>query len=64
MILKDGQVTMSVEQLYQIVFEAAGAASAPFMRAHPTEVFPDDEVTPAVRETLTRRGVPAPVGYR
>lgn len=45
------------KQVAQIAFEAAGAASAPFMQDHPHYVFPSERVSAGVDQVLLEHGI-------
>jgi hypothetical protein len=45
-------VAMSRRDVASIVSQAAGAASAPFMRDHPQYVMPSDEIGQGIREVV------------
>lgn len=47
-----------VEKLHEIIFRAAGAASAVFMQAHPNDVMPSEEIIEAVNAVCKSFGIP------
>lgn len=49
------QVTMSEEELLELVFTAAGAATAPLMADHPGYVFPSEQVSGAVVRVIEEK---------
>lgn len=56
-------INIDVEHLHGLVYQAAGAATAPLMRDHPGYVFPSSEVGAAVGAVLAEFGIPEIVGY-
>jgi hypothetical protein len=48
-----------VEKLREVVFQAAGAATVPFMQDHPDYVFPDQRVIEGIEAVLRDFGIPA-----
>jgi hypothetical protein len=54
------RVDLDAPGLWGLVHEAAGAATAPLMRDHPHYVFPDQEVSEAVRNVLRDHGFDEP----
>jgi hypothetical protein len=58
-------ITMTEERVWGLAFQAAGAASVPFMRDHPQYVMPDGDITEGVTNVLADFGFTAPpVGYK
>lgn len=58
-------VDLSVDELWSLVFEAAGAATAPLLADNPAYTYPSERVADAVRRVLAERGfIEPPVGYR
>lgn len=56
---------LDTEEVVGLAFEAAGAASAPFMRDHPRYVMPTEEIGDGVRRVLADHGITElPEGYR
>lgn len=51
---------MTDEELWEIVFRCAGAATSPLLEDHPGYTFPAERVSQAVREELARCGRPQP----
>lgn len=49
------QITMTEEELLGLVFEAAGAATAPIMADHPGYVFPSEQVAGAVTRVIEEK---------
>lgn len=45
-------LTLTVEEVREIAYQAAGAATAPFMRDHPHYVMPVEQVREAVEAVL------------
>lgn len=50
-------MTFTVEQVREIAGQAAGAASGVFLRKHPDEVMPTEEVSEAVNAVLRSFGI-------
>jgi hypothetical protein len=46
------------EKLREIIFQAAGAATAPLLEDHPTYVFPTERVTEAIERVCSDFGIP------
>jgi len=47
-----------MEKLHEVIYQAAGAATMPFMKAHPDMVFPDGEVIEGIEAVLKDFGIP------
>lgn len=47
-----------MEKLHEVIYQAAGAATMPFMKAHPDMVFPDGEVVEGIEAVLKDFGIP------
>jgi len=48
----DQTITLTYRDLLDLVSLVAGSASTPFMRDHPTYVFPSDEIKEAIFEVV------------
>jgi hypothetical protein len=60
----DGPVVFgTLERLHALVFQAAGAATRPFMEDHPDYVFPSERVSAGVGAVLTDFGIPEIAAY-
>lgn len=49
---------LTTDELHELCFLVAGAASSPFMKAHPDFVMPTEELTAEVNRTLADKGFP------
>jgi hypothetical protein len=47
-----------MEKLHEIIYQAAGAATGPFMEANPQMVFPDRHVIERIEFVLREHGIP------
>lgn len=52
-----GKSEFPAEEVAEIAHVAAGAASTPFMRDHPTYVMPSEEIVELVGAVLAERGI-------
>ncbi len=52
-----------VEKQREIIFQAAGAATAPLLEDHPKYVFPSERVKEAVENVCESFGIPKTEGY-
>lgn len=52
-----------VEKLREIIYQAVGAATVPFMEDHPTYVFPDDRIKEGIERVCSDFGIPKIEGY-
>ena len=60
----EATVGLTAEDLWGLVYECAGAASAPFMRDHP-HVMPSEEIIEGVNRVMAEHGfADPPRGYR
>jgi hypothetical protein len=48
-----------IEKLHEVIYQAAGAATLPFMQDHPDYVFPSERVTEGIEAVLKDFGIPA-----
>jgi hypothetical protein len=53
----DKPITLTHEQVCALAFQAAGAASVPFMRDHPETVMPTQEISELVGGVLSEHGI-------
>jgi len=47
-----------MEKLREVIYQAAGAATVPFMQANPDMVFPDQDVIAGIEAVCTDFGIP------
>jgi hypothetical protein len=52
-----------IEKLREIVYQAVGVATVPFMEDHPTYVLPDARIREGVEKVLEEFGIPKVEGY-
>jgi hypothetical protein len=50
-----------MERLHEVIYQAAGAATSPFMEDHPDYVFPSERVIEGIERVLKEFGIPARV---
>lgn len=47
-----------MEKLHEVIYQAAGAATAPFMEDHPKYIFPAERVVEGIERVLKEFGIP------
>jgi hypothetical protein len=60
---REEQARPIVEKINEIIYQAAGAATAPLLEDHPDYVFPAERVSDAVRRVCDSFGIPSWPGY-
>lgn len=51
-------ITIDVDELHTLIFEAGGAATRPLLEDNPDYVFPSERVAQAINELLEANGLP------
>jgi hypothetical protein len=59
---RDEQERNIIEKLRGIIFQAAGAATAPLLEDNPDYIFPSDRVIEAIEEVCKKFGIPKEPG--